>query len=175
MFTFEILNHPESFTIDVSRVEEIFRLVSHVPESPRHSEEWRIHARTFLDPSQTQDDGASQNGIINIAFLSDEEIHELNHVHRGIDSTTDVLSFHYFEDFSSIDDTDVAWEVIMSESRILSQSLEYGHSASEEFEILLIHSLLHLLGYDHKEDADFEVMFQLERDIGEQMWLNMTR
>jgi probable rRNA maturation factor len=57
----------------------------------------------------------------------------------------------------------------MSESRILSQSLEYGHSASEEFEILLIHSLLHLLGYDHEADQDYEIMFAVEKEIREKM------
>lgn len=41
-----------------------------------------------------------QNGILNIALLSDEEIQVLNRDHRGIDSTTDVLSFHYYDDFS---------------------------------------------------------------------------
>jgi ssRNA-specific RNase YbeY (16S rRNA maturation enzyme) len=75
MFSYQLLNHPESFSIDESRIARIFALVAEsVP--------------------------IDQNGILNIALLSDEEIQVLNREHRGIDSTTDVLSFHYFDDFS---------------------------------------------------------------------------
>jgi probable rRNA maturation factor len=107
----------------------------------------------------------SQEGIVNVAFLSDPEIQILNKEHRGIDTTTDVLSFHYADDFSQMQPTEISGEIIMSESRILSQSLEYGHSAREEFEILLIHSLLHLLGYDHEEDQDYENMWNIESSL----------
>lgn len=66
-----------------------------------------------------------QQGILNIAFLSDDEIQVLNREHRGIDNTTDVLSFHYFDDFTDIADIDTAGEIILSESRIVSQALEH--------------------------------------------------
>jgi probable rRNA maturation factor len=150
MFTPALINHPEIFTPDLSRIEEIFQLTAFSVD-------------------------ISQQGIVNIAFLPDPEIQLLNKEHRGIDTTTDVLSFHYAGDFSLTWSDEIAWEVIMSESRILAQSLEYGHSTSEEFEILLIHSLLHLLGYDHEEDEDYENMFAVEKEIREKMWLNTTR
>ena len=55
----------------------------------------------------------TQRGILNIAFLPDEEIQILNREYRGIDKTTDVLSFHYFDDFSDLDPaTDIAGECI---------------------------------------------------------------
>ncbi len=75
MFSFQLLNHPESFSMDESRIAQIFALVAESVDVP-------------------------QNGILNIALLSDDEIQLLNREHRGIDSTTDVLSFHYFDDFS---------------------------------------------------------------------------
>jgi probable rRNA maturation factor len=150
MFTPAIINYPESFTLDLSRIDEISRLISSSVDIP-------------------------QSGIVNIAFLPDSDIQSLNRDHRGIDSTTDVLSFHYFDDFSSLESDEIAGEVIISESRILLQALEHGHSNSEEFEILLIHSLLHLLWYDHEEDEDFEVMFWVEKVVREKMWLNTTR
>ncbi len=75
MFSFQLLNHPESFSIDETHIAQIFELIG-------------------------QSVDISQNGTLNIAFLSDDEIQVLNREHRGIDSTTDVLSFHYFDDFS---------------------------------------------------------------------------
>jgi probable rRNA maturation factor len=90
---------------------------------------------------------------------------DLNKNYRGKDTTTDVLSFHYFEDFSGISHTDIAGECIFSQSKILSQAVEYGHTPKEEFEILLIHSVLHILGFDHEDDTDFEDMWRYEENI----------
>ena len=50
----------------------------------------------------------TQAGTVNIAFLSDDEIQELNKNYRNIDKTTDVLSFHYFEDFSDLKSDEIA-------------------------------------------------------------------
>lgn len=144
MFFYQILNHPLHFSLDEFRISEIFQLVSDEVSIP-------------------------QNGILNIAFLSDEEIQTLNHDHRGIDKSTDVLSFHYFEDFSSISSQETSGECIFSESKILSQSEEYHHLPREEFEILLIHSLLHIIGYDHEEDEDFRAMWSYEEPIRKKM------
>lgn len=150
MFSYKILNYPSHFSLDESRIAEIFQLVS-------------------------DEVGISQNGILNIAFLSDEEIRTLNQHHRGIDKNTDVLSFHYFEDFSDISPHETSGECIFSESKILSQSQEYHHLPKEEFEILLIHSLLHIIGYDHEEDEDFLAMWSYEEPIRRRMWLNIER
>jgi probable rRNA maturation factor len=98
-------------------------------------------------------------------LLTDDEIQALNREHRGIDSTTDVLSFHYFDDFSDIDPTDTAGEIILSESRILSQAEEHGHSPERECEILIIHSILHILGYDHETDEEYAEMWEVESDL----------
>jgi probable rRNA maturation factor len=83
MFTPNIISHPESFSLEQERIDAIFVEVSSLV--PR-----------------------AQEGSINIAFLSDTEIQTLNREYRGIDKTTDVLSFHYFEDFSEVSDGDVA-------------------------------------------------------------------
>lgn len=107
----------------------------------------------------------AQAGIVNIAFLSDDEIQELNKNYRNIDKTTDVLSFHYFEDFSGLQSDDIAGEIIMSEAKILSQATEYGNTPEAEFTKLLIHSTLHLLGYDHEDDEEYEEMHAEEQKI----------
>ena len=89
----------------------------------------------------------------------------MNRNHRGIDKTTDVLSFHYFEDFSDVADDDIAGEIILSESRILAQAEEYGHTAEKEFETLVIHSILHIIGFDHETDEDYETMWSYEEPL----------
>lgn len=149
MFSFQVLNHPESFSLDESRISEICQ----------HIAEW-------VD--------ISQKWILNIAFLSDIEIQSLNKSYRGIDSTTDVLSFHYFDDFSDIPETDVAGEIILSESRIVSQAEEHCHSRERECEILVIHSILHILGYDHEDDIEYEEMWKYEQNIRNNMCLSLN-
>lgn len=100
--------------------------------------------------------------MINIAFLSDEQIQNYNRVYRSIDSNTDVLSFHYYDDFSDLRKQDVAGEIILSESKILMQADEHGHAGEVEAKILILHGLLHILGFDHETDEDYEEMWKHE-------------
>jgi probable rRNA maturation factor len=108
-----------------------------------------------------------QKGIINLAFVDDETMREYNKKYREKDSTTDVLSFHYFEDFSTCSVDEVVGEILFSESKILSQALEHGHDPKVEFQILLIHSLLHLLGFDHETDDEYAEMWEIEKKLRE--------
>lgn len=140
MFTPSLLNSPDSFAPRPELIEVIFRTVSEQVTIP-------------------------QNGTVNIAFLTDEEIRELNRNHRGIDKTTDVLSFHYFEDFTDLSDKEIAGEIILSEAKTLAQAEEYGNTPEAEFAKLLIHSALHLLGYDHEDDEEYEEMRAEEQKI----------
>jgi probable rRNA maturation factor len=110
-----------------------------------------------------------QNGILNIALLTDDDIRVLNRDHRGIDATTDVLSFHYHDDFSDIDPTETVGEIILSESRIISQALEHGHSSQKECEILVLHSILHIIGFDHETDEEYEEMWGYEGKLREKL------
>ncbi len=155
MFSFLFINHPGKFSLDESRIARIFELLA--PVLLPHQEEGKWGSIS------------DQKGILNIAFLSDEEIRMLNNQYRGIDSTTDVLSFHYFEDFSLLSDTDVAGEIILSESRILSQAEEHGHKPQKECEILVLHSILHIIGYDHETDEDYEKMWKWEEGFRAQL------
>ncbi|MCP4523531.1 MAG: rRNA maturation RNase YbeY [Candidatus Gracilibacteria bacterium] len=112
----------------------------------------------------------SQNGILNIVFLEDDEIQELNKTHRGIDKSTDVLSFHYFDDFSQLSKEETAGEIILSEKKVISQSIEYGLGTEGEFYKLLIHSILHILGFDHEEDHDYKIMQEKENLIWKEVF-----
>lgn len=148
MFSYQILSQPTSFVIDEARIASIFEYIAKVVSVP-------------------------QKWVLNIAFLSDVEIQSFNKAYRGIDKTTDVLSFHYFEDFSSISKDEVAGEIIMSESRIQEQSVEHAHSLLSEFEILAIHGILHILGYDHEDEEDYEEMWKIERPIRDYFGLKL--
>lgn len=111
----------------------------------------------------------TQKGVVNVAFVDDETMRAYNRDYRGIDKTTDVLSFHYFEDFTDCGDEEIAGEILLSESRIREQAPEYGNTPEEETYKLLIHSFAHLLGYDHEEDDEYEAMKAVEEAVAEKM------
>lgn len=106
-----------------------------------------------------------QNWILNIVFVSLDEIQKLNKDYRQKDYATDVLSFHYFLDFSWLKDYEIAWELIFAEEKIISQWVDYLLWTQKEFYKLLIHSILHILWFDHEVDSDYEVMQNYENII----------
>mgnify|MGYP001042585019 FL=1 len=84
---------------------------------------------------------------ISFVFTDDEKIRELNKKYRGEDSSTDVLSF-------PLDDDYMLGDIIVSLERAGDQAKEYGNSLEREISYLTVHSMLHLLGYDHIEEED---------------------
>lgn len=113
----------------------------------------------------------NQSWTLNIVFLDEEEVRILNREYRGFDKTTDVLSFHYFEDFTNFEKYDIVWEIILNEKKIFSQALEYWISEEKEFYNLVIHSTLHILWFDHENDDDYKEMYTLECKIWEEIFL----
>lgn len=107
----------------------------------------------------------SQNGNLNIIFVIEKEIQKLNKNYRKINKSTDVLSFWYFDDFSNLKNKDIAWELIFCEEKIISQAIEYWLWEEKEFYKLLIHSILHILWYDHEENNDYKKMQNFENMI----------
>lgn len=111
---------------------------------------------------------------LSIALVDDEEIHHLNREYRGIDRSTDVLSFAQQE---TLDDQIVPLhaetttlpmllgDVILSVETTDRQAHEQRHSFERELYVLLTHGILHLLGYDHMTDEDADVMEGLEQQI----------
>ena len=95
---------------------------------------------------------------VSLVLCDDAFIHPLNLDHRNKDRPTDVLAFAQREgDFAFLDDS-LLGDVIISLETAQRQADERGHSLLSELEILLVHGTLHLLGYDHIEDAEAEVM-----------------
>lgn len=112
----------------------------------------------------------SQNWTLNIVFLDENSIKNLNNNYRNIDKSTDVLSFHYYDDFENINPDDIVWEIIMSEEKIKLQWIEYWLWEEKEFYKLLIHSVLHILWYDHEVDDDYKIMQELEEKIWKEVF-----
>ncbi len=137
MFSFQTIHTPRFFIIHKKIIKEIF-----------------LQLEKNLD--------IPQNGIINIVFLPDNQIQNLNKQYRKIDSSTDVLSFHYFDDFTSIDSNEIAGEIILSEKKIISQWEEFKLWSELEFYKLIIHSALHILWYDHEIESDYLKMKEKE-------------
>lgn len=108
--------------------------------------------------------GYGQDYEISISVVSPEEIRQLNKEYRSVDKETDVLSFPLYER-GQIPDEGMLGDIVISSQRVKDQAKEFNHSEEREFIYLSIHSLLHLLGYDHIEDDDRLEMRKKEKEI----------
>jgi probable rRNA maturation factor len=112
---------------------------------------------------------------INLLFIDNNGIKEINREHRNIDRATDVLSFPmleeedgslviYDEDF--IDGRVLLGDIVISLERAMEQAEEFGHSIEREIGFLAVHSVLHLLGYDHERgEKEEKEMFSKQEEI----------
>ncbi len=101
---------------------------------------------------------------ISISFVDNEEIRSLNREYRNIDKTTDVLSFPMDQDFD-IPGIVLLGDIIISLERAKEQAEEFSHSFEREIFYLLVHSLYHLLGYDHIEMEEEKEMRKKEKSM----------
>ncbi|MCL2579988.1 MAG: rRNA maturation RNase YbeY [Oscillospiraceae bacterium] len=110
------------------------------------------------------------NYEVSVSFVDEEQIHKLNKEHRGKDMPTDVLSFPTGQDgnFDIDPDTGITLlgDIALSIPAVYRQAEQYGHSNRREFAYLTVHSMLHLLGYDHEESGIARVrMREKEEDV----------
>ncbi|AKG35743.1 rRNA maturation RNase YbeY [Paenibacillus durus] len=123
-------------------------------------------------------------GEVDLTFVDNERIHELNKEYRGIDRPTDVLSFALNE--SAEDELEIVYEVsedeaeelpdmlgdiIISVTRAKEQANDYGHSLERELGFLFVHGFLHLLGYDHQDEASEAEMMGKQEQVLSQVGL----
>lgn len=102
---------------------------------------------------------------ISVTLCDNEAIHELNREYRGVDRPTDVLSFPIFDD-DDMGGKVVLGDIVLSLEKATAQAEEYGHSFEREVAFLCVHSMLHLLGYDHEEGkAQESEMFLRQEEI----------
>ena len=111
-----------------------------------------------LDPSLTE---------ISLSVVSEEEIHELNRNFRETDRVTDVLSFPQYASLDEIGSQEVILlgDVVICDTVARRQAEQYGHSYEREFVYLFVHSVLHLLGYDHMEPEEKKEMRAKEEEV----------
>ena len=120
----------------------------------------------------------TQDAEINITFVSDRKIKQINNEFRGINKSTDVLSFPLSDagiyDINPENNCSMLGDVIISVEHALAQAEIFGHSAEREIAYLTVHSVLHLLGYDHiDEGADKKLMRKKEEEALKLMGLNI--
>lgn len=117
---------------------------------------------------------------LNVLLTDDAAIHEINLEQRGIDRSTDVLSFPMIEydseaDFEGFDERGELFDpesgelllgdIVISVDHVIAQAELYGHSRTRELAFLVAHSMLHLMGYDHMEDEERLIMEEKQEAI----------
>lgn len=121
---------------------------------------------------------------VNLLLVTKDEIHNINKEQRQIDRPTDVLSFPMIDypapgDFSRLEqeednfnpDTGEALlgDIILCAQKVKEQAAEYGHSEKREFAFLILHSMLHLFGYDHMTPEEARLMEEKQKNILQNM------
>ena len=145
MFSFEIINSPKSFIIKEKIINKILEKISNIEQEKLF---WTL----------------------NIVFVDSDKIKELNNNYRKKNFVTDVLSFHYFDDFSKLEKSEIAWEIVLSEEKIIEQWKEYKLWSELEFYKLVIHSVFHIIWYDHEEDEDYIIMKEKENIVWDEIF-----
>lgn len=125
-----------------------------------------------------EEEGIDDDAELSVTLTDNENIRVLNNEHRGIDRATDVLSFPMGDEngFDTDPETGaiILGDIVISMERAKEQAEEYGHSFRREFAFLLMHSMFHLLGYDHVNSEEEErVMFGKQEKVLEK--LGITR
>ncbi len=118
-------------------------------------------------------EGAPESAEVSVLIAGEEEVHRLNREYLGEDRPTDVLSFPMLPPHAADDPSFVAppdglkhlGEVIVSYPQAVAQAKEHGHATTREVAILVIHGVLHLLGYDHAAPAEEKDMRAREAAI----------
>jgi probable rRNA maturation factor len=102
----------------------------------------------------------------NIIIVDNDYIHELNKNYRNIDRPTDVITFALedYEDGIKLEHR-MLGDIYISIDKAINQAEEYGHDLRREICFLAVHGFLHLLGYDHMEKEEEEIMFSLQEEI----------
>ncbi len=114
-----------------------------------------------------------RNADVSIVIGNDALLKKLNHRFRGVDATTDVLSFASGEIDPDTRD-EYLGDVIISQPRAEDQALTEGHPLADELQLLVVHGVLHLLGYDHLDPDDKKSMQAAQDKILAALGVNLV-
>ncbi|MDA3936111.1 MAG: rRNA maturation RNase YbeY [Actinomycetota bacterium] len=137
------------------------RVTSHREPEPLDLVAFEVLARFVLDREDLPD-----RIELSVAVVDDVEMTELNERYRNKVGPTDVLSFGCDDPCAAQGDEPIALgDVIIAPEVAARQAVEYGNTIEGELNLLLVHGVLHLLGYDHEDDDDAAAMQERERAL----------
>ena len=114
-------------------------------------------------------EGYKENAEVSVSFVSNTEIKKLNGIYRNKDSVTDVLSFPLSvngeTEISKETGYNMLGDIVISLETAVKQAQNYGHSLEREIGFLTVHSMLHLLGYDHVTSEEEEKEMFAKQDM----------
>ena len=150
-------------------------IIENITEEEELSEEIKETIEACIEKS-LEYEGCDFDAQVSVTICNNEQIHEINLEQREIDAPTDVLSFPmlYFDENGDILDSDydmdgdfvIIGDIVISKERAQEQAQEFGHSLRREMAFLTVHSMLHLLGYDHVDSKEEEeIMFAKQEEI----------
>lgn len=123
-------------------------------------------------------EGFNDSAEVDVSFVDDEQIKQLNLEFRNIDASTDVLSFPLGEngvyDENPTTKAKLLGDIVISLEHAVAQAKEYGHTFQREVAFLTVHSMLHLLGYDHI-NGGIEAETMREKEEAVLLQLGLTR
>ena len=142
-------------------------IISNYPDELVFPQEYVENVKAAAEMVGTLYDVAK--GEVSVTLTNNDYIHTLNRTYRGIDRPTDVLSFALNEsdepEILGGEELNVLGDLVISIERAEEQAKDYGHSVRREVAFLTVHGMLHLLGYDHMEDAEREEMETEQRFV----------
>jgi probable rRNA maturation factor len=139
----------------------LISIVSHREPEPLATEAFEPLARFVLTM-----EGVPEETELSIALVDADEMSRLNHQYRGVEGPTDVLSFGCDEPCPTPGDEPITLgDVVIAPEEAERQAAELGHSVEHELDVLLVHGILHLLGYDHEAEGDSGAMAAREAAI----------
>ncbi len=125
---------------------------------------------------------------VNLTLTDNAGIQEINRAYRQVDAPTDVLSFpllsyetagdfthleeSYDDNFNPDSGEIMLGDIVLSVDRVIEQAAAYGHSEKREYAFLIVHSMLHLFGYDHMTPEEAEVMEAKQEEILSKMHIS---
>jgi len=114
-------------------------------------------------------EGVTGQGELSVVITDDAEVHDLNRRFRGVDAPTDVLAFGAEDESATFvtapDAPTLLGDVVISCPRAQEQAVEAGHPLAAEIQLLVVHGVLHLLGYDHAQPEEEALMWARQDDI----------
>ncbi|MBO5565191.1 MAG: rRNA maturation RNase YbeY [Lachnospiraceae bacterium] len=121
-------------------------------------------------------EGILRDAEVSLYLTDAEEVASLNQTYRQKKKTTDVLSFpaiaaetpeEFLESLREIPEEDPVFlgDIVLNWDRVESQAAEYGHSIEREYSFLIAHSVLHLIGYDHRNKKEEKIMNDIQEEV----------